>query len=52
MHNTITTTKFSYGLIDKFRTIITAEAANFLSRLSLKYYQNIIDSGTGFVFIA
>jgi len=51
MHNTITTTKFSYGLIDKFRTIITAEAANFLSRLSLKYYQNITDSSTGFVFI-
>jgi len=51
MHNTITTAKFSHSLIDEFRTIIAMKVANFLSRLSLKYCQNITDSGTSFVFV-
>ena len=49
MHNTIVTAKFDHGLVDEFRTIVTIKAVNFLSRLPLKHYQNITDSGTSLI---
>jgi len=52
MHNTIMTAKFGHGLVNEFRTIITTKVANFLSKLPLKYYQNIINSNTCFIFVA
>ena len=51
MHNTIMTAKFGHGLVNEFRTIITTKVVNFLFKLPLKYYQNIINSSICFIFV-